>query len=45
VFSTPAATVAGLYPQLPAFQRLRRHYDPGGKFSNEFTGRYLGPVS
>ena len=45
VFSTPAATVAGLYPQLPAFQRLRRHYDPGGKFGNDFTGRYLGAVS
>jgi xylitol oxidase len=45
VFSTPAATVAGLYPRLPAFQRLRRHYDPGGKFGNEFTGRYLGSVS
>ena len=45
VFSTPAATVAGLYPQLPAFQRLRRHYDPGGKFGNEFTGQFLGAVS
>jgi xylitol oxidase len=42
VFSTPAATVAGLYPQLPAFQRLRRHYDPGGKFGNAFTGRFIG---
>jgi alditol oxidase len=41
VFSTPAATVAGLYPRLPAFQRLRSHYDPGGKFGNEFTSRYL----
>ena len=44
VFSTPAATVAGLYPQLPAFRRLRRHYDPGGKFGNAFTSRYLGAV-
>jgi xylitol oxidase len=42
VFSTPAATVAGLYPRLPAFRRLRRHYDPGGKFGNDFTGRYIG---
>jgi xylitol oxidase len=45
VFSTPAGVVAGLYPQLPAVQRLRRHYDPGGKFGNAFTGRYLGAVS
>jgi xylitol oxidase len=42
VFSTAAATVAGLYPQLPAFRRLRGHYDPHGKFGNEFTGRYTG---
>lgn len=42
VFSTPAGAVAGLYPQMPAFQRLRRDYDPGGKFGNAFTGRYLG---
>jgi alditol oxidase len=45
VFSTPPGVVAGLYPRLPAFRRLRGHYDPGGKFGNGFTGRYLGADS
>jgi xylitol oxidase len=42
VFSVPAATVAGLYPRMADFRRLRGIYDPAGKFSNGFTSRYLG---
>jgi alditol oxidase len=44
VFSTDPAAVPALYPQLPAFRRLRQHYDPAGKFGNEFTSRYLAAV-
>jgi xylitol oxidase len=41
VFGTPAATIAGLYERSADFRSLLRHYDPGGKFRNDFIDRYF----
>lgn len=42
VFTTPAGTVAGLYPHLTDFVALRDELDPGRCFGNEFVDRYVG---
>ncbi len=33
--------LAELYPKLPEFQRLMRHYDPGGKLRNAWLNRVI----
>ena len=44
LFTIPPATLARLYPQLPAFRDLARHYDPKGKFRNQFVDHNLFAV-
>jgi xylitol oxidase len=41
LFTMPAARVQSLYPKLPDFQQLLRHYDPQGKFRNRFLDAYI----
>jgi alditol oxidase len=41
LFNTNPDTVRGLYRRLPDFVGLLRHYDPTGKFRNEFLDRYF----
>jgi xylitol oxidase len=41
LFCTSSEVVRGLYERLPDFQRLVGHYDPAGKFRNEFLDQYL----
>ena len=41
LFTMPAERVRSLYPRLPDFQRLLRHYDPQGKFRNSFLDTYI----
>jgi alditol oxidase len=41
VFTTPAETVRALYPRWADFAALLRHFDPAGKFRNEFMNRYF----
>jgi xylitol oxidase len=41
LFSATPEVVRGLYPRLPDFQQLMRHYDPGGKFRNDFIDTYF----
>ena len=41
LFTTPPAHFAALYPRLANFRALARHYDPEGKFRNEFVERNL----
>lgn len=36
LFTTPHARLRSLYEKLPDFQKLLEHYDPRGKFRNEF---------
>ncbi|MBA2506870.1 MAG: FAD-binding protein [Thermoleophilaceae bacterium] len=40
-----AADLAPAYPGWDDFQQVRARLDPGGRFSNDFTDRVLGPVS
>jgi len=42
LFLTPSDRLAGLYPKLPAFRRLRARLDPAGTFANDFVSRALG---
>ena len=42
MFGIAPEIVRGLYDRLPDFQRLRRKFDPTGKFGNELIERYLG---
>jgi xylitol oxidase len=44
LFGTAPHVVRRLYERLPDFVGLLRHYDPGGKFRNEFLDRYF-PVA
>lgn len=44
LFGTSPATIASLYERLPDFVRLLHHYDPTGKFRNEFLDRYFPPI-
>ncbi|WP_318205532.1 D-arabinono-1,4-lactone oxidase [Streptomyces sp. SCL15-4] len=41
IFTTPPPAVRSLYPRLPDFRALTRHYDPSGKFRNAFLERVL----
>ncbi len=41
LFSTAPAVIAGLYPRMDDFARLRAAMDPGGKFGGAFVDRYL----
>jgi alditol oxidase len=41
LFVTSPQVLRGLYERLPDFQRLMHHYDPAGKFRNEFIDRYV----
>lgn len=41
LFTMPAARLAALYPQLPAFRTMIGEYDPKGKFKNEFLSRNI----
>jgi L-gulono-1,4-lactone dehydrogenase len=40
-----AETLAGRYPRWRDFQRARARLDPGGRFSNAYADRVLGPVA
>ncbi|MCO1614281.1 FAD-binding protein [Micromonospora sp. CPM1] len=41
----PPERVRDLFPRLADFRALAHRYDPGGKFRNDFTDRYLGPAA
>jgi xylitol oxidase len=41
VFTTPAGVLRSLYPRFADFRRLVDERDPGGKFANAYTDRYL----
>jgi alditol oxidase len=41
LFGTSPAVVRRLYERLGDFERLLRHYDPGGKFRNELIDAYF----
>jgi alditol oxidase len=41
LFSVSPAVLPGLYERLADFQRLRRAYDPAGKFGNELVDSYV----
>ncbi len=41
LFALDPELVAARYPRLADFRRLASRLDPGGKFRNDFTGRYL----
>ena len=45
LFTMSTARLQSLYEKLPDFQQLLRHYDPEGKFRNEFLDRYIFAVS
>lgn len=39
LFTIPPATLQSRYPKLSAFRELSNHYDPEGKFRNDFINR------
>ena len=41
LFMTPPARLRSLYLRLPDFKQLLQHYDPQGKFRNEFLDTYI----
>jgi xylitol oxidase len=41
LFAMPPARLQSLYEKLPDFQQLLFHYDPQGKFRNEFLNKYI----
>jgi xylitol oxidase len=41
LFVCSPADLGALYPKLPEFRRLVRRFDVGGKFRNDFLGRYV----
>ncbi len=45
LFTMSPAHLQGLYTKLPDFRQLLQHYDPQGKFRNEFLDRYIFGVS
>jgi xylitol oxidase len=45
LFTMSPAHLQGLYKKLPDFRQLIQHYDPQGKFRNEFLGKYIFGVS
>ncbi|MCX6047904.1 MAG: FAD-binding protein, partial [Chloroflexi bacterium] len=42
LFAMSPAQVHPQYERLADFRALMRHYDPQGKFCNEFLARYIG---
>ncbi len=45
LFTTSPAHLQSLYEKLPDFRQLLQHYDPQGKFRNEFLDKYIFGVS
>jgi xylitol oxidase len=45
LFTMSPAHLQTLYEKLPDFRQLLQHYDPQGKFRNEFLDRYIFGVS
>ena len=45
LFTMSHTQLQSLYEKLPDFQRLLQHYDPQGKFRNEFLDRHIFGVS
>lgn len=41
LFTMPHYRLMELYPKMGEFQRLLRHYDPGGKFRNAYLDRVI----
>jgi alditol oxidase len=41
VFTVPSARLKSLYVKLPEYQALLNHYDPKGKFRNEFVNHNI----
>lgn len=41
-FPPDATEIRARYPELPAFRKICRGYDPNGVFQNDFTRRILG---
>jgi xylitol oxidase len=41
LFTMPPAQVQALYERLPDFHQLLGHYDPQGKFRNDFLDSYV----
>jgi xylitol oxidase len=41
LFGTAPAALTALYERTPDFRALMRHYDPAGKFRNDFIDRYF----
>ena len=39
-----ASSLAEAYPRWNAFQAIRADLDPGGRFTNDYVNRVLGPV-
>lgn len=44
LFTMPHARLKQLYPKLPEFQQVLKHYDPSGKFRNEFLDKNIWGV-
>jgi alditol oxidase len=41
VFTLPPAKIQQQYPKMPEYQALLNHYDPKGKFRNQFIDTYI----
>jgi xylitol oxidase len=41
LFTMPPEALRSQYERLPDFQALARRYDPAGRFTNEFIGKYV----
>jgi xylitol oxidase len=41
LFTMSPKHLQSLYPKVPEFQELLRHYDPQGKFRNAFLDKYI----
>jgi xylitol oxidase len=41
LFAASPQELEAVYPKLLAFRRLRRRFDSGGKFGNDFTARFV----
>jgi xylitol oxidase len=41
LFTMPPEHLQPLYEKLPGFRQLLQHYDPEGKFRNEFLNKYI----
>jgi xylitol oxidase len=45
LFTMSPARLQALYEKIPDFRQLLQHYDPGGKFRNEFLDKYIFGMS